>query len=57
MKGSIRIIVGFLIAYGAVGTMDYDPNADVLVQTAIAFAGLGVMWFGVRAMGKQNGSY
>lgn len=50
MKGSIRIIVGFLIAFGAVGTMDYDPTASVLVQTAIAGLGLAIMAWGVRAM-------
>lgn len=55
MKGSIRMLLGFLVTFGAVGTMDYDPNANVLLQTALAFAGLAVMWNGVRAMEKQNG--
>lgn len=50
MKGSIRLIVGFLITYGAVGTMDYDPNADMLLQTALAFGGLAIMAWGVSAI-------
>ena len=50
MKGSIRIIVGFLIALGAVGTLDADPNASVLLQTAIALIGLVIMASGVAAM-------
>ena len=52
MKGSIRLIVGLLIAYGAVGTMDYDPSASVLVQSALAAVGLLIMYSGVRAMNR-----
>lgn len=50
MKGSIRLFVGFMIAFGAVGTMDYDPNADLLFQTALAGIGLAIMAWGVNAM-------
>jgi hypothetical protein len=50
MKGSIRVIVGLLIAFGAVGTLDFDPNASVLVQGGIALLGCLVMLSGVRAM-------
>lgn len=50
MKGSIRIAVGFFVAFGAVGTMDYDPNAGLLTQTVLAFAGLALMYTGVNAM-------
>lgn len=49
MKGSIRIVLGFLVTFGAVGTLDYDPNASVLVQTALALAGLAVLQSGVKA--------
>jgi hypothetical protein len=52
MKGSIRLAVGFLIAFGAVGTLDFDPNADLLVQAALASVGLLIMFSGVRAMEK-----
>jgi hypothetical protein len=50
MKGSIRVLVGLLIAFGAVGTLDFDPNASVLVQGGIALLGCLVMLSGVRAM-------
>lgn len=50
MKGSIRIAVGFFIAFGAVGTLDYDPNASLLTQTVLALAGLAIMYTGVNAM-------
>jgi hypothetical protein len=52
MNGSIRLIVGLLITYGAVGTVDYDPSASVLLQTAIAAFGLLIMYSGVRAMNR-----
>lgn len=53
MKGSIRAVAGLLIAYGAVGTLDVDMNASVLLQTALAAVGLLVMYSGVRAMPKS----
>lgn len=49
MKGSIRIILGLLVAMGAVGTLDYDPSASVLVQGALAMLGLAIMYSGVTA--------
>ncbi len=56
MKGTIRIALGFFIAFGAVGTLDYDPNASLLLQTALALAGLAVMASGVLAnQASQNG--
>lgn len=55
MKGSIRALVGFLIVFGAVGTLDYDPSSSVLVQSGIALFGLAVLYSGIRAMnGKLN---
>lgn len=49
MKGSIRIIAGLLITMGAVGTLDIDPSASVLVQTSLAMLGLAIMYSGARA--------
>jgi hypothetical protein len=42
--------VGFLVAFGAVGTLDFDPEASVLVQTVIAAVGLIIAYSGVQAM-------
>lgn len=53
MRGSIRIFIGFLIVFGAVGGIEVNPNADLLVQTVIAICGLAVMFTGVNAM-KEN---
>jgi hypothetical protein len=50
MKGSIRALVGFFIAFGAVGTLDIDPSASLLLQMCIAGVGLAVMYSGIRAM-------
>jgi hypothetical protein len=44
----IKFIIGLLITFGAVGTLDYDPQANVLVQTLIALFGLAIMAWGTR---------
>jgi len=53
MKGSIRAIVGFFCVFGAVGGMDHDPSASILLQMAIAVVGLGLLYSGVNAMNKD----
>lgn len=50
MRGSIRVFVGFLIAYGSMGTLEVDATASVVAMTALAVVGLGLMYSGVRAM-------
>lgn len=54
MKGSIRFIIGLLVVYGAVGTLDVDPEANLLVQTMAAVAGLLLMLSGVLANQRQR---
>ncbi len=49
MKGSIRLVVGFLLVFGAVGGMETTADA-LLAQTVVAVIGLGVMYSGVKAM-------
>ena len=46
----IRFIVGLVIVFGAVGTLDIDPEANVLLQTALAGVGLVLMYFGTQKM-------
>jgi hypothetical protein len=53
MKGSIRALVGFLVVYGAIGTLDADPQASVITMGALAAAGLALMASGVFAMEKR----
>jgi hypothetical protein len=50
MKGTIRMMVGFLIAMGAVGTIDIDPFVSLASTTLIAFFGTIIMAWGVAAM-------
>ncbi len=50
MKGSIRMLAGFMIAFGAMGTLDVDPTANLAVQALLALAGLAIAYSGVRAM-------
>jgi hypothetical protein len=53
MRGSIRMLVGFLIVFGAVGTMEVNPDANLLVQMIVAGAGLAIMFTGVSSM-REN---
>ncbi len=46
----IRFILGLVIVLGAVGTLDIDPEANVLLQTALAGVGLALMYFGTERM-------
>ena len=50
IRGSFRMLVGFLIVFGAVGGIEMNPDADLLVQMVIAVAGLAIMLTGVSAM-------
>jgi len=53
MRGSIRMIVGFLIVFGAVGSIEIDPNANLIIEMILAGAGLALLFSGVNAM-KEN---
>jgi hypothetical protein len=50
MKGSIRVLVGFLIVFGAVGGIDNSTDSALLGLTAIACVGLVMMLSGIKAM-------
>jgi hypothetical protein len=42
--------VGFLIVYGSVGAIDYDPNADVVLQSILACLGLLMMYVSIKGL-------
>jgi len=46
----IRFIIGLLIVFGAVGELDYNQDADVIIQMSIAFIGILLMYFGSRKL-------
>ncbi len=50
MRGSIRMLVGFLIVFGAVGSIEVDPNANLMLEMILAGAGLALLFSGVNAM-------
>ena len=54
MPGTIRMIVGFLTAIGAMGTLEVDPTASVVLQTLIALVGLAIAFSGVRALNRNS---
>lgn len=52
MKGSIRFVVGFLIAFGAVGGIENCTDSQLLTLIVVAAAGLGLMASGSGALRK-----
>jgi len=44
--------IGFLIVYGAVGALDFDPNADVVLQSILACLGLLMMYVSIKGLKK-----
>jgi hypothetical protein len=48
----IRVIVGFILVFGAVGGMDNATDAQLLPLVAIAAVGLVSMFFGVQKVNK-----
>ena len=53
MQGSIRLAVGFLMVFGAVGGMDAGPSEYFHVQILTAIVGLIIMNYGVKAMNNE----
>lgn len=59
MKGTIRIFVGLLIVFGAVGADDYAiemmiESPHVLQTLGLAALGLGLMYSGARASNRNT---
>ncbi len=50
MKGSIRLIVGFLLVFGAVGGMETGTDAQLPLQMIVAAIGLFSMYSATKAM-------
>lgn len=47
--GTIRIILGLIIMWGAVGTMDADQEVGLDVLTGLIVAGLVLLYSGIMA--------
>ena len=48
-----RILFGFAVGLGAVGTLEIDPDANLAIQCMLAFSGLLLMFSGIMEI-KQN---
>jgi hypothetical protein len=53
MPGTIRVVVGMLIAMGSVGGIDTASDSKLVVLCVIASLGLSIMYSGVQAMRKE----
>ena len=49
MRGSIRLIVGLLVVFGAVGGIDNASDSDLFLLCGIASAGMLLMLSGLKA--------
>ena len=49
----IKILLGLLLVYGAVGGMEHQPDYFV-EQAAVAVLGLLLMWWGVRRLEQTS---
>ena len=49
MRGSIRMFIGFMLVWGAIGGLDFPENS-LLACSALAVAGLLIALSGVIAM-------
>jgi glycerol uptake facilitator-like aquaporin len=54
MQGVIRMFIGFMLVFGAVGTIEIDPDANLFTQVALAMIGLAIMFSGVVANKQQR---
>ena len=45
-----RLGIGFLLVMGAVGGIDNDPSASLVLLSTIAVIGLGLMHSGVHSL-------
>lgn len=50
-------ILGLIVAMGGVGTLDTNPDANVLLQTFISVVGCGLMYLGTRNMQERTHDY
>jgi hypothetical protein len=50
MQGTIRLVVGFLLVFGAVGGMDHGPSDYFYAQILFTIVGLLLMFSGTKAM-------
>jgi len=55
MPGTIRLAIGFMMVFGAVGTLEFDPDTSLLTTAILATIGLVIMAFGVAKIQQQNG--
>jgi hypothetical protein len=53
MKGSIRLAVGFMLVFGAVGGMEHNPESSLMLLIPLACVGLALMFSGTRAMNNE----
>lgn len=54
MKGTIRILLGMLIVFGAVGGMEHE-TATLTEGMLLSILGLAIMGWGVVAANSQGG--
>jgi protein-S-isoprenylcysteine O-methyltransferase Ste14 len=52
--GLIRMVVGFLLVFGAVGGMEHQPEASLSLQLIAASVGLLLMMWATRDINRNT---
>jgi hypothetical protein len=52
MQGSIRMVIGMLVALGVAGAIDTATDSELAVLAVIGAVGLGIMISGVKALNR-----
>ena len=54
MQGMLRFFIGFMIVFGVVGTLEVDPDANLIIEMFIAVVALAIMASGIVANKQQQ---
>lgn len=46
----LKFILGMILLFGSVSTIEYDINANAILQTLLSFLGLSMMYYGAKEL-------
>jgi hypothetical protein len=50
----IRVVIGFLMVFGAVGGIDNATDGQLIPLLALAVTGMALMYFGTKKINENN---
>lgn len=46
----LKFLLGLIILFGSVATIEYDVGANATLQTLLSFLGLSMMYYGAKEL-------